>query len=189
MRIGEALVLDYTQDIDMQNRKIYIRKTQTKDIHGKAIIGETTKTLAGQRILTMNNISEQIVKEALNYKIENKAHLLFCKEDKTMYTEGAINSSFKRIALNLGIGLYEENVKSKTIKKTDVHTHMLRGTFATRCAEAKIAPIVLQKILGHSDIGVTMKYYVDVDTEFEESETKSVEDYLKNKDIFGVDLI
>lgn len=37
---------------------------------------------------------------------------------------------------------------------------MLRGTFATRCAEAKIAPVVLKQILGHKDISVTMKYYV-----------------------------
>ncbi len=29
MRIGEALVLDYEKDIDLTNRKIYIRKTQT----------------------------------------------------------------------------------------------------------------------------------------------------------------
>lgn len=37
---------------------------------------------------------------------------------------------------------------------------MLRGTFATRCAEAKIEPVVLKQILGHKDISVTMKYYV-----------------------------
>ena len=47
------------------------------------------------------------------------------------------------IAKKLGIGIYEEeNSKGKLVKKTDVHTHMLRGTFATRCAEAKIAPKV-----------------------------------------------
>lgn len=44
MRIGEALVLDYDKDIDLENRKIYIRRTQTKDNNGKAIIGNTTKT-------------------------------------------------------------------------------------------------------------------------------------------------
>lgn len=77
--------------------------------------------------------------------------------------------------------------KSQAVQKTDVHTHMLRGTFATRCAEAKIAPAVLKKILGHSDITITMQYYVDVDIEFENSENKNVEDYLIGKEIFGVD--
>ena len=80
-----------------------------------------------------------------------------------------------------------EDKKGRLVKRTDVHTHMLRGTFATRCAEAKIAPAVLKKILGHSDITVTMQYYVDVDTEFENSEKQNVEKYLIGKEIFGVD--
>lgn len=188
MRIGEALVLDYEKDIDLENKKIYIRRTQTKDNNGKAIIGNTTKTNTGTRVLNMNNIIYQIILGAIEHKIDNKNHLLFCKEDKTMYIENSINSSLKRIALNLNIGIYEEeNTKGKIVQKTVVHTHMLRGTFATRCAEAKIAPAVLKKILGHTDITVTMKYYVDVDTEFEKSENQNVEDYLKDKNIFSID--
>lgn len=187
MRIGEALVLDYDKDIDLQNRIINIRRTQTKDSNGKAIIGETTKTSSGIRIINMNNIIYEIIQKALEHKIPNKNHLLFCKEDKTTYVENSINSSLKRIAINLGIGIYEdENTKGKIVKKTDVHSHMLRGTFATRCAEAKIAPAVLKKILGHTDITVTMRYYVDVDNEFEKSENKNVEDYLIGKDIFNI---
>ena len=188
MRIGEALVLDYEKDIDMVNGKIYIRKTQTKNTAGKAIIGETAKTENGERVLTMTNISKRRVESALEHKVPNKNHLLFCKEDKTMYIENTINSSIKRIALKLGIGIYEDkDKKGQIVQKTDVHTHMLRGTFATRCAEAKIAPAVLKKILGHSDITVTMQYYVDVDSEFENSENKNVEKYLIGKEIFGVD--
>ena len=188
MRIGEALVLDYEKDIDIVNGKIYIRKTQTKNTAGKAIIGETAKTENGERVLTMTNISKRIVEAALEHKIPNKNHLLFCKEDKTMYIENTINSSIKRIALKLGIGIYEDkDKKGQIVQKTDVHTHMLRGTFATRCAEAKIAPSVLKKILGHSDITITMQYYVDVDSEFENSENKHVEKYLIGKEIFGVD--
>lgn len=189
MRIGEALVLDYEKDIDLENRKIHIRRTQTKDSNGKAIIGNTTKTNTGQRTINMNNIIYQIIQEALEHKFDNKEHLLFCKEDRTMYVENSINSSLKRIALDLNIGIYaEENTKGKLVKKTDIHTHMLRGTFATRCAETKIAPAVLKKILGHTDITVTMKYYVDVDIEFEKSESKNVEDYLIDKEIFNIDL-
>lgn len=188
MRIGEALVLDYEKDIDMVSGKIYIRKTQTKNTDGKAIIGETAKTENGERVLTMTNISKRIVEAALEHKIPNKDHLLFCKDDKTMYIENTINSSIKRIALKLGIGIYEDkDKKSQGVQKNDVHTHMLRGTFATRCAEAKIAPAVLKKILGHSDITITMQYYVDVDSEFENSENKNVENYLIGKEIFGVD--
>ena len=123
------------------------------------------------------------------HKISNSNNLLFCKPDGTMHLENSINSCLKRIALKLGIGIYEDyNKKGELIKKTDVHTHMLRETFATRCAEAKIAPVVLKQILGHKDITVTMKYYVDVDGSFIESETDNAIQYLVDKNIFGVEL-
>jgi integrase len=189
MRIGETLVLDYKKDILLSENKVEIRKTQTKDENGKIIIGETTKTENGRRTLTMNNISKQIIEKALEHKIKNKDNLLFCKPDGTMHLENSINSCLKRIALKLNIGIYEDyDKKGKLVKKTDIHTHMLRGTFATRCAEAKIAPVVLKQILGHKDISVTMKYYVDVDGSFIESETDNAIQYLVDKNIFGVEL-
>lgn len=189
MRIGETLVLDYKNDISLSANKVDIKRTQTKDENGNIIIGETTKTDNGRRTLTMNNISKQIMQKALEHKVKNKNNLLFCKKDGTMILENTINSCLKRIALKLGIGIFEEpNTKGKTVKKTDVHTHMLRGTFATRCAEAKIAPIVLKQILGHKDISVTMKYYIDVDGSFIESETDNAIQYLVDKNIFGVEL-
>ena len=189
MRIGETLVLDYKNDISLSANKVDIKRTQTKDENGNIIIGETTKTDNGRRTLTMNNISKQIMQKALEHKVKNKNNLLFCKKDGTMILENTINSCLKRIALKLGIGIFEEpNTKGKTVKKTDVHTHMLRGTFATRCAEAKIAPVVLKQILGHKDISVTMKYYIDVDGSFIESETDNAIQYLVDKNIFGVEL-
>ena len=189
MRIGETLVLDYKNDISLSEKKVDIKRTQTKDENGNIIIGETTKTDNGRRTLTMNNISKQIMQKALEHKVKNKNNLLFCKKDGTMILENTINSCLKRIALKLGIGIFEEpNTKGKTVKKTDVHTHMLRGTFATRCAEAKIAPVVLKQILGHKDISVTMKYYIDVDGSFIESETDNAIQYLIDKNIFGVEL-
>lgn len=189
MRIGETLVLDYKNDISLSENKVDIKRTQTKDENGNIIIGETTKTDNGRRTLTMNNISKQIMQKALEHKVKNKNNLLFCKKDGTMILENTINSCLKRIALKLGIGIFEEpDTKGKTVKKTDVHTHMLRGTFATRCAEAKIAPVVLKQILGHKDISVTMKYYIDVDGSFIESETDNAIQYLVDKNIFGVEL-
>ena len=189
MRIGETLVLDYKNDISLSKNKVDIKRTQTKDENGNIIIGETTKTDNGRRTLTMNNISKQIMQKALEHKVKNKNNLLFCKKDGTMILENTINSCLKRIALKLGIGIFEEpNTKGKTVKKTDVHTHMLRGTFATRCAEAKIAPVVLKQILGHKDISVTMKYYIDVDGSFIESETDNAIQYLVDKNTFGVEL-
>ena len=62
---------------------------------------------------------------------------------------------------------------------------MLRGTFATRCAEAKMPPIVLQKILGHADIQITNKYYIDVDKHFIDSENENFVNYMKGHNLFN----
>lgn len=189
MRIGEALVLDYTKDVDLEKGIIVIRRTQTKDTKGKSRIGETTKTFSGQRTINLNDISKKALEGAIKHIIPNKFHLLFYNPNNKqygLYEEASINSALKRAGLKLGIGFYEDiNSKGKKVTRTDIHTHMLRGTFATRCAEAKIAPAVLKEILGHSDISITMKYYVDIDTDFIKSENKNVVNYLMGKNIFG----
>lgn len=41
--------------------------------------------------------------------------------------------------------------------------HDLRRTFGTRCAEAGMYPAVLQKIMGHTSIDMTMRYYVHLE--------------------------
>ena len=43
--------------------------------------------------------------------------------------------------------------------------HVLRHTFATRCIEGGMKPKTLQKILGHSNIGITMNLYVHITVE------------------------
>ena len=77
MRIGEALVLDYTKDVDLEKGIIIIRRTQTKDAKGKSRIGETTKTFSGQRTINLNDISKKALQGPIKHIIPNKFHLLF----------------------------------------------------------------------------------------------------------------
>ena len=56
---------------------------------------------------------------------------------------------------------------------------MLRHTFATRCIEAGMNPVVLQKILGHKDIETTLNTYTNVFAKFQYNEIDKVEKYLK----------
>ena len=57
--------------------------------------------------------------------------------------------------------------------------HVLRHTFATRCIEAGMMPKTLQKILGHSNIGITMNLYVHITEDEKRKEIELVAGALK----------
>ena len=57
--------------------------------------------------------------------------------------------------------------------------HVLRHTFATRCIEGGMMPKTLQKILGHSNIGITMNLYVHITEEEKQKEIDLVAEALK----------
>lgn len=167
LRIGEALALNYNEDIDLENKMLRINKTLTKDINKKTIIGPA-KTKNGKRNLEINELTEDIIKEALKTKIENKNQVLFCQENKKLYEDNTINSAFKRICKNAGIN-------------KPVNTHMLRHTFATRCIEAGVDLPVLQKLMGHANIETTINTYGDIYNYYKQKETQKVIDYLKRE--------
>ena len=56
----------------------------------------------------------------------------------------------------------------KQLNLQNVSTHTMRHTFATRCAEAGIAPKVVQKWLGHSTIEMTMNVYTHINNDYEQ---------------------
>lgn len=167
MRIGEVLALNYIDDIDMENKMIKISKTLTKDRNKNTIVGPT-KTKSGKRNIEINELTENIIKEALNNKIENKNHALFCQENGKLYVDNTINSAFKRICRNSGIAI-------------PVNTHMLRHTFATRCIEAGVDLPVLQRLMGHANIETTINTYGDIYNYYKQKETQKVIEYLKRE--------
>ena len=52
--------------------------------------------------------------------------------------------------------------------------HILRHTFATRCIEGGMMLKTLQKILGHSNIGITMNLYVHITEDEKQKEISKV---------------
>lgn len=57
--------------------------------------------------------------------------------------------------------------------------HVLRHTFGTRCFEGGMKPKTIQKIMGHSNIGITMNLYVHVTEDEKFKEIELVADALK----------
>ena len=173
MRIGEILALK-KEDIDINNKKININKTLTKDKNDKIILGKTTKTYVGTREIPFLNILTPILS---NYTTEG---FLFLNNDKFI-NPSTINTHFKKICKDAGIKLKTVPKKKKdttvNLKTSEVNTHMLRHTFATRCIESGMSAVVLQKLLGHKDIETTLNTYTSVFNKFKEDELLKAELY------------
>ena len=56
--------------------------------------------------------------------------------------------------------------------------HSLRHTFATRCIESGIPPVVLKTWLGHKDIHVTLDTYTDVFREMDHGAVEKLDQYI-----------
>lgn len=189
MRIGEILALQ-PKDIDFDNKLINIDNTLTKNKTGKVIIGKSTKTYESTRKIPITIILEPILKDSMANYIPNKNNLLFCHSNGSVIAPSTINTQFKKICKNAGIKVItvkkkkgidlEGKPKYVNYHTSTVNTHMLRHTYATRCIEAGIPAPVLQKLLGHKDISITINTYTTIFNKFKEDALNNYINYIQN---------
>ncbi len=181
MRVGEILSLT-KNDIDIQNKIIKISKTLSKDKNDKVILGKSTKTYAGMREIPFLDVLIPI----FNKLISQTNNFLFF-ENNTFISPSTINSQFKRICKNANIKVIITDLKRKDknneikiihLRLSNVNTHMLRHTYATRCIESGMSAVVLQKLLGHKDIETTLNTYTSVFNKFKDDELLKFQNYM-----------
>ncbi|MFR2787188.1 MAG: tyrosine-type recombinase/integrase [Clostridia bacterium] len=174
LRVSEALAIT-THDIDLQHKKININKTLTTDEVGGVIMGNKTKTYAGKRILPIPDFLYPYIVEQMkvaNNQVNNDEKLLFKPINQKYTRRENVNSELKRIL-------------KKYFNITDISTHSLRHTFGTRCIESGMAPVVVQKLMGHKDIGVTLNTYTSVFDKFKEHEIDKVNKYYLDENLIS----
>lgn len=183
MRIGEILALT-PEDINFKNKLIDINNTLTKDINGHTIVGKTTKTYESTRQIPITPILEPILKNSLANYMPNNNNLLFCHLNGKLILPSTINTHFKKVCKNANIQEtikhIERNDKIINLKTSSVNTHMLRHTYATRCIEAGVPAPVLQKLLGHKDISITLNTYTTIFNKFKEDALNNYIKYIEN---------
>lgn len=178
LRIGETLALT-THDIDLQHKRINIHRTLTTDERGNIIMGNKTKTYSGKRVLPIPDFLYPYIMEQMNIannQVNNDEKLLFKPYNNKYCRRSTINNELKRIF-------------KKEFNVTDISSHSLRHTFGTRCIESGVAPVVVQRLMGHKDISVTLNTYTSVFDQYKEREIDKVNQYYLNQNLIGNNLL
>lgn len=166
LRIGEVLALR-NSDIDLSRNLIIVNKTLTTDREHKVVMGKTTKSKAGVREVPIPEFIKNNIIAQMKLAETNKDQQLFVNTKGEYVNPRIVNRSLQKTLKNMGI--------------TDISTHSLRHTYGTRCIEAGMRDVVLQRLMGHSDITVTLNIYTSVFNKYKEEELQKVNDYyLKN---------
>lgn len=165
-RIGEVLALD-KGDIDLAHHLVNIHKTLTKGVNGVPEISNSPKTKAGNRILPIPKFLLPYIVEQIQFSKDipgnQEEHLLFKPPIVHYARESSLNCQLKTILKKLGLPSFS--------------THQLRHTYATRCIESGMSPVVLQKLMGHTDVSVTLNAYTSVFDKYKKDEVEKVNDY------------
>ncbi len=108
----------------------------------------------------------KIVKQS-GYNVQ----LLFRNSLGNIANPAQVNTAFKETIKSLGF--------------TDVTSHTLRHTFATRCIEGGMKPVVVQRLMGHTNIQITLNTYTSVFNKYKESEITKVNNYYLDNNIIS----
>lgn len=156
LRTGELVGLKW-KDVDFEEKTLKIeRSMEYRYTTGVWQVGEP-KSKSGYRTIPLTDEAIRILKsqKAKNQNIkyipdEWAEQVFLCRKG-----EPVKNSTYDTALFKI---CDKANIKRFSM-------HVLRHTFATRCIEGGMLPKTLQKILGHSNIGITMNLYVHITEE------------------------
>lgn len=170
LRTGELIGLKWS-DIDFENRTMKIERTMEYRYKvGEWRVGPP-KSKSGYRTIPLTDEAICILE---NQRSKNKSLKLVPMEWKDIVFLCRKGTPVKNSTYDTGLFKYCDRVGIPRFSM-----HVLRHTFATRCIEGGMKPKTLQKILGHSNIGITMNLYVHITEDEKHREIDLVADALK----------
>lgn len=174
MRIGEFSGLQWN-DIDFDKKVIHVQRSMMSAYQdGKKIMELTTpKTANSYRLIPFFDDTENLFKawkvkqdyykEKLGsrWRLDEKfGDLVFTTTMGSPITRYNIVHDLKKVETN--IILKENNIAYREGRKPrefgHLHPHCFRHTFATRCFEKGLDPVVVQSIMGHANYSTTLSY-------------------------------
>ena len=174
LRMGELTGLQW-EDIDFVNKEINIQRSMsTGYVDGVKIEKlSTPKTCNAFRKIPFFGETEGILlswKQKQDRCRADRGKTWRCKpEYGNLVFTTTLGSPVSRYVLAREMNKVEDNIRKKMEYKArqegrifegfdHIHPHALRHTFCTRCFEKGIDPVVIQRIMGHSDYNITLSY-------------------------------
>lgn len=155
MRKGELLGLKW-QDIDFDTKSLYIRRT-TSRIGKYGIIESEPKTLKSQRKIVLPSFIIDTLKKHRDRQVEIQAKLgagwrnkglVFCNGVGGFLDSSQLHEAYKSLLKDAGL--------------PPIRFHDLRHSAATILFSMGVHPKVVQELLGHSNITMTLDTYSHV---------------------------
>ena len=164
MRSGELRSLQW-EDIDFENSIVKVRHTLKYTVN-TSFFFDSPKTKTSKRDIPMLSGVKQLLKSHKKQQAEQRMllgekwrpmegfeHLVFASRFGRPIQNTTFNSELKQIC---------QSLQSENDNFPVISPHSLRHTFATRGLENGIKPKVMQTILGHSTLSMTMDLYAHV---------------------------
>lgn len=180
MRIGECLGLTW-KDIDFEERVIHLNHQLVYGkINGKTQFYIKEPKFNSKRDILLQNKVLEVLKEqkkdeyfsskVLGTELDGYSEFVFFNRNNNFNKPMTINRAIK--------GMINEYNQTHEEQMVDFSAHTLRHTFCTRMAESGMDPKVLQKIMGHKSIAVTMEIYNHVDSDRMQTEIERIPDIM-----------
>lgn len=153
MRVGEAGALTWG---DISEGQASVTKSVTVK-NGKVASGNTPKTESSNRLVPLNETAQKVL-------TDQKKRMMMLKGGSALTDEAPVfpkdnGELVDCVAVNTCINKLLERINRDGIRIEPFTSHCFRHTFATECVNQGMNPPVLQKILGHATLAMTMDTY------------------------------
>lgn len=164
IRCGELVGLTWN-DVDMEKKKIHIRRTLVYKDYGDGLRlhASTPKTKSGIRTISMSDsvycafaeqekLNSMLGRDRKEFEVEGLRDFVFV----TRNSRPLLMTSVNKILTNIVKAINTQNPEEPF---PPISAHTMRHTFCTRMAEKGMDIKVLQHIMGHANINITMQVY------------------------------
>ncbi len=155
MRQGELLALKWT-DVDLEAGKVSVRRTLTRE-SGHYRLGEP-KTKRSRRTVKLTKAATEALRGHLGRQMEEMDRLGDLYQDQGLV-----------FTTNSGAPLNPSNIRNRNLRRLtekatlpQIRFHDLRHTCATLLLSKNVHPKIVQEMLGHATVAITLDTYSHV---------------------------